>query len=164
MVEFFISPEQISLLRKEATKRESQKKLPKFFLSPDESMEVTLETIHEISKLFTTSEIIEVRGVSRDKKKQVFDIAHGLAATLEGAMEKPVVVVHIKGFSVKLYCPWDDDHEHGGSSIGNNPIRRIQLRTSYEPGQWTRKAKPIRDNKGQIVLDGNGKSVKNIPQ
>lgn len=159
MVDFFVSPEQISLLRKEALKRESRKKLPKFFLPPEETMEVTTETIDAISNLFDASELIEVRGVSRDTKKLVFDTAHGLASTVEDEMEKPVVVVDIKGFAVKLFCPWDD--EQGG---GNNAGKRIQLRTSYKPGQWTRKAKPIRDNRGQIITDEDGKSIKEIPE
>lgn len=154
-VEFiFVSAEQISFLRKEANKRQANKKLPKHFLPAEESMEVSPETIDTISKLFETSELIEVRGVSRDKKKKVFDTANELAATLEDVLEKPVVVVEIKGFAAKLYCPWDSD-EKGG---------QIQLRTNYKPGQWSRKPKAIRDNRGQIVMDENGKSIKEIPE
>eukprot|EP00579_Thalassiosira_antarctica_P008467 CAMPEP_0201899636 /NCGR_PEP_ID=MMETSP0902-20130614/50822_1 /ASSEMBLY_ACC=CAM_ASM_000551 /TAXON_ID=420261 /ORGANISM="Thalassiosira antarctica, Strain CCMP982" /LENGTH=218 /DNA_ID=CAMNT_0048433087 /DNA_START=27 /DNA_END=683 /DNA_ORIENTATION=+ len=155
MVEFFVSPEQIGLLRKDAIKRDSNKKLPKFYLPADQSMEITQETINEISNLFKTSELIELRGVSKDIKKQVFDTAYGMAATLEDTIEKPVVVVDTKGFAVKLYCPWDESNTADG---------RIQLRTSYKPGQWTRKPKAIRDNKGQVVLDESGKSIKEIPQ
>lgn len=156
LVEFCVSPEQITLLRKEAARRQASKKLPKYFL-PDK--EVSPETIDEISNLFDTSELIEVRGVSKENKKKVFDAAHGLAATLEDSIEKPVVVVDIKGFAVKLYCPWNDDVDEQG-----NARKRIQLRTSYKPGQWTRKAKPIRDNRGQIVTDDDGKSMKEIPE
>ena len=158
LVEFFVSPEQISLLRKEANKRDTRKKLPKVFLPPEESMEITSETITEISNLFETSELIEVRGVSRDKKKHVFDTAHNLALTVEDQMEKPVVVVDIKGFAVKLYCPWDDDQND------KNGGKKVELRSSYKPGQWTRKAKPLRDNRGQIITDENGKSIKEIPE
>lgn len=160
MVEFFVSPDQISLLRKEAIRRDSNKKLPKFYLPPDESMLEITETstsITDISKLFETSELIEVRGVAKGHKKAVFDTAHGMAGMLEDAFEKPVVVVDIKGFAAKLYCPWDSDEVDGG--VG----QRIQLRSSYKPGQWTRKAKPIRDIRGQVVLDENGKSIKEIP-
>ncbi|KAL9181796.1 hypothetical protein ACHAXT_012139 [Thalassiosira profunda] len=154
LVEFFVSPEQISMLRKEASKRDRRKKLSKFFLSAEESKAISQETIEEINNLFDGSELIEVRGVSKDSKKQVFDAAHGLATTLEDAIEKPVVVVDIKGFAVKLYCPWDDEEREG----------RIQLRTSYKPGQWMRKAKPIRDNRGQIITGEDGKSIKEIPE
>eukprot|EP00581_Thalassiosira_minuscula_P014967 CAMPEP_0183729750 /NCGR_PEP_ID=MMETSP0737-20130205/31126_1 /TAXON_ID=385413 /ORGANISM="Thalassiosira miniscula, Strain CCMP1093" /LENGTH=224 /DNA_ID=CAMNT_0025962029 /DNA_START=139 /DNA_END=813 /DNA_ORIENTATION=+ len=152
LVEFFVSPEQITTLRKEATKRDSRKKLTKFFMPPPD--DVSDETIDEICKLFDTSELIEVRGVSKDNKRRVFDTAHALAGKLEDTIEKPVVVVDIKGFAVKLYCPWDDEARSG----------RIQLRTGYKPGQWTRKAKPIRDNRGQIILDEHGKSVKEMPE
>ena len=155
LVEFFVSPGQITTLRKEAKKRESKKKLPNFFLSPEESMEVSSETIESISKLFDNNELIEVRGISRDKKKYVFDKAYGLAETLEDVIEKPVVVVEIKGFAVKLYCPFDNDEDGK---------QRIQLRTSYKPGQWRRKPKPLRDNRGQIIMDEDGKSVKEIPE
>jgi len=159
MVEFFVSPDQISLLRKEAIKRDSSKKLPKFYLPPDESMfEITESStsITDISKLFETSELIEVRGVAKGHKKAVFDTAHGMAGMLEDAFEKPVVVVDIKGFAAKLYCPWDSDDDGVG--------QRIQLRSSYKPGQWARKAKPIRDIRGQIILDEKGKSIKEIPE
>jgi hypothetical protein len=157
MIDFFVSPVQIAFLRKEANKRESNKRLLKFSLPPQETAEISPETIDEIFNLFDKSELIEVRGVSKDAKKKVFDSAHGLAATLEDALEMPVVVVDIKGFAVKLYCPWDDDEQGGRGG-------RIQLRTNYRPGQWMRKAKPIRDNRGQIITDEDGMSVKEIPE
>jgi hypothetical protein len=157
MIEFFVSPVQIAFLRKEANKRESSKRLLRFSLPPQETAEISPETIEEISNLFDRSEIIQVRGVSKDAKKKVFDSAHGLAAMLEDSFEKPVVVVDIKGFAMKLYCPWDDDEQEGRSG-------RIQLRTNYRPGQWMRKAKAIRDNRGQIITDEDGMSVKEIPE
>jgi len=151
--EFFVSQEQILYLRKQANKRESSKRLPKLILSPEEREEVSEETVESIIHLFEDSEIIEVRGISRDKKKHVHDTAHGLAGLLEEEMEKPVVVVNIKGFAAKMYSPWNEDR-------GNN----IQLRTSYKPGQWTRKAKPVRDKRGQIIMGEDGKSIKEIPE
>ncbi|KAL3808544.1 hypothetical protein ACHAXA_002711 [Cyclostephanos tholiformis] len=158
-VDFFVSPVQIAFLRKEANKRESNKRLPKFNLPPQETADVSPETLSEISNLFDKSELIEVRGMSKDSKRKVFDTAHGLAGTLEDAFEKPVVVVDIKGYAVKLYCPWDNDDEHGVKRGG-----RIQLRSNYRPGQWTRKAKSIRDNRGQIITDEDGLSIKEIPE
>ena len=154
---FFVSPVQIASLRKEANKRESNKRLLKFSLPHQVTAEISPETIDEISNLFDMSELIEVRGVSKDTKKNVFDTAYCLAETLEYALGKPVVVVDIKGFAVKLYCPWDDDEQEGR-------VGRIQLRSSYRPGQWTRKSKPVRDNRGQIITDEDGKSIKVIPE
>jgi hypothetical protein len=151
--EFFVSPEQILFLRKEASKRESSRKLPKLILSPEEATEVTDETVARIMDLFDKSELIEVRGISRDVKKHVYETAHGLAGLLEEEMGKPVCVVDIKGFAAKMYSPWDEDRGYN-----------IQLRTSYRPGQWTRKPKPIRDARGQIIKSEDGKSVKRIPE
>lgn len=164
MVDFLVSPEGIATLRKEAVRRESRKKLCKFFLPPPPAAEeegTTSEetTIGEICDLFEGSELVEVRGVSRESKRGVFDAAHDLAASLEDAMEKPVVVLEVKGFAARLYCPWVDGQ--GGNA---GAAARIQLRTSYRPGQWTRKPKPIRDERGQIITDENGKSIKEIPE
>ena len=155
LVEFFVSPNQIDILRKEANKRKARKALPTFFMAAgDSTVEVSEETLQEISNLFEANEIIEIRGISKDKKKLVFDMSYALAETIEDMMEKPVVVVEVKGFAVKLYSPFDDE-EQG---------KRIHLRSSYKPGQWKRKPKAIRDNRGQIILDENGKSVKEVSE
>ncbi|KAL7464901.1 hypothetical protein ACHAXS_005232 [Conticribra weissflogii] len=155
-VEFFVTPEQITSLRKEAAKRERRKALPKFFVPIEESAgDCSEETMEGILELFGISELIEVRGVSKDEKKRVYEVAHELAATLEDEMGKPVVIVDIKGFAVKMYSPWFEDE--GDSS-------RIQLYSSYRPNQWTRKPKPIRDERGQIVIGEDGKSVKVVPE
>jgi hypothetical protein len=156
LVEFFVSPEQISVLRKEANKRDKTNKLVKFFLPQEESLELSEQSMNEISALFEKSELVEVRGVSKGEKKGVFDAAYAMAEVLEDEIGKPVVVVEIKGFAVRLYCPWLDDE--GDSS------KRIKLFTSYRPGQWTRKPKPLRNAFGQIITDENGKSIKEIPE
>ncbi|KAL7499732.1 hypothetical protein ACHAWT_007376 [Skeletonema menzelii] len=157
LVEFFISQEQIGVLRKEANKRDRVKKLQKHFLPQEESMGLSQQSIDAISALFEKSELIEVRGVSKGQKKGLFDTATAMAEHLEEEIGKPVVVVDIKGFAVKMYCPWLDGENFDTS-------KRIKLFTSYKPGQWTRKPKPIRNEYGQIVLDENGKSIKVIPE
>ena len=205
--EFFVSPVQIAFLRKEANKRESNRRLYKYNLpsssssssssSPSvsivddddhdddheddddddyssattittttNSMEITIETIdHICNVLFAKHEIIEIRGIGKDDKKSVHYIANAIANTLEDAINKPVVVVDVKGHAVRYYCPWDDDDENEKDDKNNESRvgKRIELRTKYRPGQWTRKAKPIRDNRGQIVTDVNGNSIKEIP-
>ena len=115
--------------------------------------------------LFAKHEIIEIRGIGKDDKKSVHYIANAIANTLEDTMNKPVVVVDVKGHAVRYYCPWDDDDENEKDDMNNESRvgKRIELRTKYRPGQWTRKAKPIRDNRGQIVTDVNGNSIKEIP-
>jgi hypothetical protein len=155
LFEFFVSPEQILVLRKEANKRERNKKLLKFFLPREESLAISQQSKDEISSLFEKSELIEVRGLSKDQKKGVFDAAYSMAEFLEVEIGKPVAVVEIKGCAVRLYCPWLEDK--------CDSSKRIKLFTSYRPGQWTRKPKPIRNAFGQIVTDENGKSIKEIP-
>ncbi|KAL7439259.1 hypothetical protein ACHAXH_008424 [Discostella pseudostelligera] len=164
VIDFFVSPEQIALLRKEASKREARNKLPRYNLSTSQQEDVNMEdlsdeTIDAISQLFEQSELIEVRGVSKNSKRKVYEMAQTLASTLENIYEIPVVVVEIKGFAVKLYRPWSEEDD-------NETMREglIQLRTNYKPGQWTRKAKPIRDFRGQIITDEFGNSVKEVPE
>lgn len=172
--DFFVSPEQISFLRKEASKREARNKLPRYNLSmttssssqvdnDDEENVLSDETINSISNLFEHSELIEVRGVSKNSKRKVYETANALASTLEDIYEIPVVVVEIKGFAVKLYRPWSCESDDEGEMMTMRE-GQIQLRTNYKPGQWTRKAKPIRDIRGQIITDEYGKSVKEIPE
>lgn len=158
LIEFFISQEQIGVLRKEANKRDRVKKLQKYFVPEEEIMELSQQSMDEISALFQKSELIEVRGVSKGQKKGLFDTANAMAESLEEEIGKPVVVVDIKGFAVKMYCPWVDGED------GFDTSKRIKLFTSYKPGQWTRKPKPIRNEFGQIVLDEDGKSIKVIPE
>ncbi|EJK73662.1 hypothetical protein THAOC_04706, partial [Thalassiosira oceanica] len=159
LVEFTVTPEQIAKLRKEAVKRDSRKKLPKFFLPPEETAvsedsPPSPDTMGEILRLLENDELVEVRGVSKDSKKRAFDACHHLAGMVEDALEKPVVVVEQKGFAVRLYSPFDEEGREG----------RIELRSSYEPGKWRRKAKPVRDIRGQIVRGEDGKSIKEVPE
>jgi hypothetical protein len=182
---FFVSPVQIAFLRKEATKRESNKRLFKYNLpssvndddhdnnDTNSGMEITIETINTICNIFAQHEIFELRGISKKNKKLVHYIAHAIANTIEDTIDKPVVVVDIKGHAVRYYCPWDEDEDEEDEDEKNNNNnneqqkhrvgKRIELRTKYRPGQWIRKAKPIRNNRGQIVTDENGNSIKEIP-
>jgi hypothetical protein len=171
-VDFFVSPVQIAYLRKEANKRESNRRLVKYNLPPQDvftasHFDISPDAMRDISHLFDGSEIIEVRGISRDSRKGVFDAARALAGTLEDAFDKPVVVVDIRGHAAKLYSPWDEDDDDDDNTERRETIRtgtRIRLRSNYRPGQWTRKARPMRDNRGQIVTDEDGMSVKVIPE
>mmetsp|Transcript_2591 Transcript_2591/g.3776 ORF Transcript_2591/g.3776 Transcript_2591/m.3776 type:complete len:118 (+) Transcript_2591:1-354(+) len=111
------------------------------------------ETLAEIGKALDETELVEVRSIAKDHKRQVFSTAEMLAATLEmdvmnsdedsSGDVRPVVLVSTKGFSAIFYCPMADD---------SNPDK-IVLRTSYKKNQWTRKEKPERDNRGQIIKD-----------
>jgi FtsZ-interacting cell division protein YlmF len=192
---FFVSPVQIAFLRKEASKRESNKRLFKYNLpsssdvddddhhdsndtttstsstNSSSGLEITMDTINTICNIFHQHEILELRGISKQNKKLVHYIAHAIANTIEDTINKPVVVVDIKGHAVRYYCPWEDDsedeaedEEDDGENNNNNEQqqqrvgKRIELRTKYRPGQWIRKAKPRRNNRGQIVTDEYGNS------
>jgi len=153
--DFYATQEQIFMLRKEGRQRKARNDTPKLTLSPDESMEFSRETLDSISDLFDKGEIIEIRGVSRGQKKRVFDTAYGLAATLEAFMERPVVMVDTKGFAVTLFSPADEDKNMPG---------RIKLRSSYQPNQWAKRPKPVRDARGQVVKDENGVTIRQVPE
>lgn len=151
LIEFVVTPEQIALLRKEANRREAARTLPKYYLpAPENGGEVSQETADEVLALFQAGELLDLRGVSKGAKKRVFNTAYAIADTLEDVYGKPVVVVEVKGFAARLYCPWDEEERVG----------RLRLRSSYKPGQWTNKAKPLRDARGQIVQDASGNNIK----
>ena len=137
----YVSPNQIKELRKEAAKRRARRELAHFKLPASETFgEFTEETLTAVCNLLAKNELVEVRGISRDKKREVFATTEelGLALSEQGNF---VTVVEQKGFASTFYCPGND--EVGGKKI----IRR----TSFKDGQWTKKPKPKRDNKGQII-------------
>jgi hypothetical protein len=148
--EFFVSPANIKVLRKEATKREVGRELPKFVLPPDEQSEISEETLSGIINLFDEAEIIEVKNISKNAKRYVYATTNDLAALLEEEMGQPVVIVSIKGFTARLYSPWVEEDRRG----------RIVLRTSYRPNQWKKRPRPVRDNRGQVIRGEDGKSIK----
>jgi hypothetical protein len=137
----YVSPNQIKELRKEVAKRRARRKLAHFKLPASETFgEFTEETLTAVCNLLAKNELVEVRGISRDKKREVFATTEelGLALSEQG---KFVTVVEQKGFASTFYCPGDDD------VVGKKIIRR----TSFKEGQWTKKPKPKRDNRGQII-------------
>ena len=137
----YVSPNQIKELRKEAAKRRARRELAHFKLPASETFgEFTEETLTAVCNLLAKNELVEVRGISRDKKREVFATTEelGLALSEQGNF---VTVVEQKGFASTFYCPGDDE------VVGKKIIRR----TSFKEGQWTKKPKPKRDNKGQII-------------
>ena len=137
----YVSPNQIKELRKEVAKRRARRELAHFKLPASETFgEFTEETLTAVCNLLAKNELVEVRGISRDKKREVFATTEelGLALSEQGNF---VTVVEQKGFASTFYCPGDDE------VVGKKIIRR----TSFKEGQWTKKPKPKRDNKGQII-------------
>ena len=134
--EDFVSPNQIKALRKTAGKLRARKKLVRFAMPEEESFgPFSVETSKAIADLLLENELVEVRGIAKDKKPKVFATTQQLAIDVGIEAEKVVTTVEIKGFAATMYCPGD----------------KITRRTSYREGQWKRKRRPKRDNRGQII-------------
>lgn len=144
----YLSDNHIATLRKEASKRLANKRMPVLFLTENETHgDFADSSLHEIAQAMSTAELVQVRGLSRDAKKQIRNVADSLAAALSVEMAKDVNLVECKGHAAIYYCPANDDDDDlpDGSS-------KIKLFTSVgKKNQWTRKPKPVRDNRGQII-------------
>ena len=152
MEEFVITPSQVKTLRKEARQRRARKALRSYALLPEEGSSgspLTEKTATAISELFEENELVEIRAVSKDDNKEVFNASELLATNLELACERIVVPIDIKGFKVVMYSPMEE-----------GTPGKIPMRSSFQEGKWSRKPKAIRDNRGQVTIDENGKSIK----
>ena len=152
MEEFVITPSQVKALRKEARQRRARKALRSYALLPEEGSSgspLTEKTATAISRLFEENELVEIRAVSKDDNKEVFNASELLATNLELACERIVVPIDIKGFKVVMYSPMEE-----------GTPGKIPMRSSFQEGKWSRKPKAIRDNRGQVTIDENGKSIK----
>ena len=98
------------------------------------------ESLRSIVEAFNKSELIQVRGLSRNAPQGISQAAERL--TLEVSMESgtEVRIVEIKGHAASLYQAFAD--ESG-----------ILLRTTGKANQWVKRSKPLRDERGQIVKD-----------
>ena len=139
-VEEYVTPNQIKDLRKEVSKRRKRSELVKYHIPENESHgDFTEESVVELLGLLKTSELVEVRGINRDDRRGVFATAEDLTMTLS-ELGTFITLIEKKGFAAVLYRPGDDDVEN-----------KIVRRTSHKEGQWTRKKKAKRDNRGQII-------------
>lgn len=137
----YLSDNHIATLRKEASKRLANNRMPVLFLTEDETHGDFADSLHDICQALTTAELVQVRGLSRDAKKQIRSVADALSAALSIEMAKDVNLVECKGHAAIYYCPADDDVDG-----------KIKLFTSVgKKTEWTRKPKPVRDNRGQII-------------
>lgn len=136
-----LSDRHIATLRKEASKRLANKRMPVLFLTESETDGNFGESIADFSRALTANELIQVRGISRDSKKQIRNVADALAIALGVELGRDVNLVECKGHSGIYYCPASEDHP-----------QKIKLHTSVgKKNQWKRKPKPARDNRGQII-------------
>jgi len=144
--DMFLTPKQLTVLRKEAKKR----KLPIFTLTPEESQgPFGEETLSDINQILKEHELMQVRGISSDSKNDVREVASLLAFNLEREAESFVDPIAVKGFTATLYSPFEDD----------NP-KKIKLFSSFRPNQWSYRERAIRDISGQIMKDEDGNIIR----
>ena len=169
----FPTATQKKVLRKEASKRQAQNKLAKVTLPESEmyglissSSNDNSQTLQKIVKRLKNQELCEIRGISRDDKKDVFAIANRIAMDLEYEIQNDVTVISSKGHSAILYTPMNDDGDDGNDNSNDDDeddsdnddnvpkLKKILLRTSVgQKNTWVRRVKAPRDNRGQIIKD-----------
>jgi len=142
-----VTPNQIKTLRKEASKRLAWKTMATHnYVDTSDEHNADEETVNAffaaICNDLSEQELVQIRGVSSNDKRKVFDTSQQLVEDVSAEMQRPVFVVDIKGHAVTLYCCSPDESK-----------RTIILRSSYEPGRWELKMKAPRDHRGQIVKD-----------
>mmetsp|Transcript_10578 Transcript_10578/g.15570 ORF Transcript_10578/g.15570 Transcript_10578/m.15570 type:complete len:197 (+) Transcript_10578:166-756(+) len=131
-----LTPMQIKTIRKEISKRRSRKQLSQEWLPESETIgPFSEDTLANIAKLLEKNEVVEVRGISKDDKRDVFGTSEELAYYLSNCLEKNIERVETKGHTSVFYCPG----------------KTIKLRTNYRSNQWSKRPKPLRDNSGQII-------------
>jgi hypothetical protein len=143
----FPTAAQKKVLRLEASKRQARKEMSTFSLPESETGgPFSKETMASLMQLLNENELVEVRGVSKTKIKQVFTTLTRLSMELEMEMQKNVCLVRPKGHSGVLYSPVDDEKERQQD--------RIKLHTSVgQKNVWIKRSKAPRDNRGQIVKE-----------
>ena len=134
-----LTPQQIKTLRKEASKRQARKQLATVFLDRAETEgPFASETLQSIGKRLEREELVQVRGIAVDEKRNVKAVSERLAleVSMEMNNDSPVFVVDIKGHAAILFC-------------ANG--RGILLRTTLKANQWDKRPRKPRDNSGQII-------------
>jgi hypothetical protein len=129
----YLTPTQVKTLRKEANKRKTRKELKALVFSDENTAN---QHMAAIVHLLEDSELIEIRGISRNEKRHVRRNAERLALEIEMELERPVFLLDTKGHAATYYSPGIGDFE---------------LRTGYREAQWSKKPRPKRDSRGKII-------------
>ena len=160
LVDFPTASQRVEI-KKEAKSRKSRREMPYFSLSDEESDGPwSDETFQAIWKQLTETEIMEVKGICREDRRQVFQTAKLFCEELEDlispssgsddddddqeeeGMSLPVALISAKGHTALIYCP-TLPLDHDGKLI---------LRTSVgQKNVWKARPKKPRDNRGQII-------------
>ncbi|KAL3915920.1 MAG: hypothetical protein SGARI_008079 [Bacillariaceae sp.] len=152
-------------MKKEAKRRNARKKL-KYFSLPEEETNGpwSPETFQEVWGLLTQHEMILLKGLCRDDKKEVFQTAKWFCEDMEELISTsqsyeeegeeedeedadeefslPVALLSVEGHKALIYCPTlPVDHPNS-----------FRLRTSVgQKNVWSMRPKPLRDDSGQII-------------
>jgi hypothetical protein len=142
--EFSLTQLQVKALRKEMNFRKSTKTLTNLYLSPDEGTgPFSKETMEDIVYELNKNEMVTVRAISKEERKDVHNVSARLAMEVGMEMgDKPkdaVYVLDITGHAATLYCPSDDEE------------KAIKVRTTGKANNWKRRVKAERDSSGQII-------------
>mmetsp|Transcript_28875 Transcript_28875/g.79259 ORF Transcript_28875/g.79259 Transcript_28875/m.79259 type:complete len:290 (+) Transcript_28875:116-985(+) len=146
----YLTPSQVRLLRKEAAKRQARRTLPRVAFPEESDSPLT-----PITDEFRHDELVLVTGLSKSNKKEVKAVAEELEYELMLEMQKEVFCVTIKGSTATFYAPFDDENDDDptNESHNNKRAKKIVLRNSYQPNQWSKRIKASRDHRGQIVKE-----------
>lgn len=127
-----LSDQHIRQLRKEAMFRKNTRALKgvSFRVDTEEEQEIAIE---KLVSILENDELGEVRGISIDDRKLVFQTAEEIAEII--GEERTVFLLNVKGHSALYYSP-----------NGSYP-----LRTSRKGNNWTKRPRAERDNSGQII-------------
>lgn len=131
----YLTPTQVKTLRKEASQQKARKQLATFVFSDETENANNNNNMATIINLLEDSELLEIRGISREQKRHVRRDSERLALEIEMELERPVFLLDTKGHAAIYYSPAGD----------------LQLRTGYREGQWSKKPRPKRDARGQII-------------
>jgi hypothetical protein len=142
--EFSLTQLQVKALRKEMNFRKSTKVLTNLYLSPDEGTgPFSKETMDDIVFELNKNEMVTVRAISKEERKDVHNISARLAMEVGMEMQvgrqDSVYVLDISGHAATLYCPSGDEE------------KSIKVRTTGKANNWSKRVKAERDSSGQII-------------
>jgi hypothetical protein len=162
----FPTPSQRAEIKKEAKRRQARRDMPSFSFSAEESDGPwSDETVQAIWKQLTETEMMELKGICREDRREVFQTGKSFCEELEeliapsgsdeveegdredqedGGVHLPVALISTKGHSALIYCP----------TLPTDHPDKFILRTSVgQKNVWKSRPKPLRDISGQIVKD-----------
>lgn len=162
----FPTPSQRAEIKKEAKRRQARRAMPYFSLSDEESDGPwSDETVQAIWKQLTETEMMEIKGICREDKRDAFQTGKWFCEELEeliapsgsdevkegdredqkeGGIHLPVALISTKGHTALIYCP----------TLPLDHPDKFILRTSVgQKNVWKRRPKALRDTSGQIIKE-----------